>query len=185
MANIPIEKKGGGFPLVPVIVGVLVLLALLFFLARGCDDNNPATPDGLIEDTLTQDPDAGLGPNDGLAAPFASVDDIFADTTQLATYGGRSVRLNDVRVTSVVGDSTFYVQSNDGRRLFVVLEGMGEDEPGGPPDGQAAIREGQTLDLEGTLEQNTDFGRYGLSGSDLEAANRTGLLLRARRVEGA
>lgn len=95
MANIPIEKKGGGFPLLPVIVGVLVLLALLFFLARGCDDNNPATSDGLIEDTLTQDPDAGLGPNDTDSIPgvlqgdadndgdsFERVDSLLGDTTR-------------------------------------------------------------------------------------------------------
>jgi hypothetical protein len=95
MANIPIEKKGGGFPLVPVIVGLLVVLALVFFLVRGFDDNDPATSDGLIEDTLTQDPDAGLGPNDTDSIPgvlqgdadndgdsFEPVDPLVGDTTR-------------------------------------------------------------------------------------------------------
>lgn len=69
MANIPIEKKGGGFPLLPVILGAILVLALLFFLARGCDDNDPVTPDGVIEDTLSADPDAGIGPNDTDSIP--------------------------------------------------------------------------------------------------------------------
>ncbi len=188
MANIPIEKKSGGFPLLPVILGALAVLALLFFLMRGCDDNNPRTADGIVEDSLTANPDAGLGPNDvpdSLGALFTSVDDIFRDSTAWTTYNGRAARFNNVRVTSVVGDSTFYVQSNNGQRLFVVLEGLGENEPGGPPDGQMAVKVGDQLNLEGTLVRNDDFARYGLSGDDLARFNRMGLMLRAHRVSAS
>ena len=87
MANIPIEKKRGGFPILPVLLGLLALLILLFFLARGCGDDNAAS-DPVVGDTLTQTPGVGTGANslDSLSEdgqnPFGDPDSVLNDSTR-------------------------------------------------------------------------------------------------------
>lgn len=187
MANIPIEPTRRS-NLLPILLGALAALALLFFLVRGCGDNDGQPGDvGPIGTDTTA---AATPPMDD--TPFTSVDDILADSAQCMDGGtirsgeGRPATLTDVRVTRVVGDSTFYVEAANGRRLFVVLQGMGESETTGTPaDGGQAIREGDTVTLDGRLICNSDFTRYGMAADDLVEANRSGLMLRARRVEGA
>lgn len=186
MANIPIERKSGGTPWWLWLLGALLLLGILLFAIRGCDDNNPATEDGLVEDTTAADPNAGIDPNNpaGLGTAFSTVDDVFADTTNLAAMVGRDVTLTDVPVQGVAGDSTFYVTAANGQRLLVVLEGLGESEsgPGDGSDGAQNINDGDRLNLTGRLERLDDGARYGLAGADLDRVGRQGIYLRARRV---
>ena len=188
MANIPIEPTRRS-NLLPILLGALAALALLFFLLRGCADNDgqpgdvgPVGSDNGIVNPDSAGPDGtSLGAMAGDA--FRSVDDIYVDTTAMTGYAGRQVELSNVRVTNVTGDSTFYVQTADGRnRLFVVLTRLGEGETtGGSADGQQSIKDGDTVSLRGTLESG-DFSRYGMSGEDLAMAQRSGLMLRATRV---
>ncbi|HYE58277.1 MAG TPA: hypothetical protein VD948_07210, partial [Rhodothermales bacterium] len=87
MANIPIEKKRGGFPLLPVLLGLLALMLLLFFLARGCGDGNVASAPA-VGDSLVQMPGVGAGPNDldslsdDVERPFGDADSSLNDTTR-------------------------------------------------------------------------------------------------------
>ena len=193
MANIPIEKKSGT-PWWLYLLGALLLLGLLGLLTRGCDDNDATTADGIVEDSLAAGGEAGIDSNIGDSATagvgnaFSSVDDVFADTTNLSGTIGREVTFNNVRVTDVVGDSTFYATAANGQRLFVVLEGLGEGETGGTADGQQAIRNGDTVSLSGRIESATgrDFSTYGRQSADTDRIGRQGIYLRARRVvEGA
>ncbi len=187
MANIPIEPTRRS-NLLPILLGALAALALLFFLLRGCDnDGQPGDVGPVGSDNGIVNPDSAGPDGTSLGAmadrAFTDVDSIFVDTTAVSTYAGRAVELRNVRVTNVTGDSTFYVQTADGRnRLFVVLQNMGESQTtGASTDGMQSIRDGDTVSLRGTLEQG-DFARYGLTGNDLAMAQRNGVLLRATRV---
>ncbi len=188
MANIPIEPARRS-NLLPILLGALVALALLFFVLRGCDnDGQPGDVGPVGSDNGIVNPDSA-GP-DGtslgamMGAPFTSVDEMFADTTvEMNTYAGREVTLTNVPVEGVAGDSTFYVTTNDGRnRVFVILTGLGESETtGGSADGQQSIKNGDRVTLRGTLERG-DFSRYGMNAEDMARAERTGLVLRATRA---
>ena len=187
MANIPIEPTRRS-NLLPILLGALVALALLFFVLRGCDnDGQPGDVGPVGSDNGIVNPDSAGPDGTSLGAmagnAFSSVDDIFADSVAMPGYAGREVTLTNAAVTNVVGDSTFYVQTADGRnRIFVVLTGLGESQTtGGSADGQQSIKDGDRISLRGTLE-NGDFSRYGMNPEDLARAQRTGLMLRATRV---
>ena len=187
MANIPIEPTRRS-NLLPILLGALAALALLFFLLRGCDnDGQPGDVGPIGSDNGIVNPDSAGPDGTSLGAmadrAFTDVDSIFVDTTAVSGYAGRAVELRNVRVTNVTGDSTFYVATADGRnRLFVVLQNLGESQTTGTSaDGAQSIKDGDTVSLRGTLERG-DFTRYGLAGDDLARAERTGVLLRASRI---
>lgn len=187
MANIPIEPTRRS-NLLPILLGALAALALLFFLLRGCDnDGQPGDVGPVGSDNGIVNPDSAGPDGTSLGAmadrAFNNVDSIFVDSTRYATYTGRNVELRNVTVTNVTGDSTFYVNTADGRnRLFVVMQNMGESQTtGDATDGANAIREGDVISIRGTLE-NSDFARYGMNAEDLARAQRFGMLLRATRI---
>ncbi len=93
----------------------------------------------------------------------------------------RPVDLDDARVLSVVGDSAFFVGTDDNRRVLVVLESLGESQTGADgTDGTYNINEGDRVSIDGTVARYTEGtrGTWELSDADRERMLRQGLYVR-------
>ena len=150
MANIPVEKKAGT-PWWLWLLGLLLLLALIFFLIEAFDDE----PDG---DEVA------------VADPVETVDPIVAPpVTETA------LDLSDVYVTRVTGDRAFFVAPSEGstdETLVILDQNMSPDTPG--IEGQVDVNEGQRLNLAGgRLEPLGDENLAGMGLSDSEAGMMT------------
>lgn len=194
MANIPIEKKAGRSFLMPLLA-LLALGLLGFFLMRGCADEGTG-PDGTttaaVDTVRTGGAPAGVVPGDTLGtagagtggatgAEISSLGDF--NVADLRPYVGRSVRLRDVTPLRVIGDSTFLVAGENNRNMLVVLQGLGEGQEG-VADGRYTIREGQALNITGTVVAYPPADTVALNAEDRAAARAQGIYLRARRVAG-
>ncbi len=116
----------------------------------------------MIDDDLVEG-DVETGEVTGLAA-------LRGDLAQMA---GRPVQLDDVRVTALAGDSTFYV--GDGAdRVLIVLESLGESQSGGGDgsDGAFNVDVGDVVDIRGEVKafQRGMRGSSTLAEADLAAA---------------
>ena len=144
MANIPVEHKSGT-PWWLWLLGLLLLLALIFFLIEAFDDE----PDG---DEITA---------------VETVDPVVAPPVTAT-----ALDLSDVYVTRVTGDRTFYVapsEADSANETLVILDQ--EASPGAPGiEGQVDINPGQRVSLTGgRLEPLGDMDLAGLGLSDDEA----------------
>ena len=123
-----------------------------------------AMADDMMDDG-TMDDDAMAGDT-----PAADASPLAGDLSQRV---GQAVSLQGVRVTSVVGDSTFYV-GDGAERTLVVLESLGESEsgPGTGSDGVFNVDTGDTVTLNGTVRSYdaTMRGTSGLTAADRSAA---------------
>ena len=95
---------------------------------------------------------------------------------------GTRVDIDDARVLSVVGDSTFWIGTGMDRRTLVVLTNLGESETGaGGSDGVFNIDEGDTVSINGAFARYDDDGAPGLSeltDADTEALRQRNTYIR-------
>lgn len=96
---------------------------------------------------------ATAGANGNQAGNGAEITDylIIVNTPDRQSLVGRRVRLNDVKVQSVVGDRTFYVGPSESQRIFVVLDEA--KTPDSPVEGKYDVTAGQTFSMTGTIER--------------------------------
>ena len=124
---------------------------------------------------------------DGAAAGDGTMDDgdmgdgaMASDASPLAgtLTVGQSIALNNVRVTGLAGDSTFYV-GDGAERTLVVLENLGESQsgPGDGEDGAFDVNTGDMVNINGTVRS---FAREMRGASTMSDADRTAA--EARRV---
>ncbi len=66
-----------------------------------------------------------------------------------SSFIGKRVRFDNVKVLSVVGDSTFYVGSDNTHRVFVEMKEVAT--PGDATEGRVDINPGQTVSFTGTV----------------------------------
>ncbi len=188
MAKIPVEKKSGT-SWWAWILGLLVLLALIWLLAElfTGDDVDDVEPVGQVEQPVDQQPGQPAAAT-GLITSVATL----LDAPDREALAGREVQLSNLRVTSVVGDSTFYVTPDDAvtsdgaettRRFFVALD---EEVPSPPQDveGRYDVTEGQLISLSGTVREimTTDPGTWGITGADAEQMMDDAIYLRAQQL---
>ena len=210
MANIPVEKKsGGGF--LPWLLGILALIALIWLGAELFDEEPDADEiagiennEGPIDDVEIDVPGIDLiDTDDDLYDPLASniyVTDVELDELEVegadvdgdgqierAAEGrgdrrlGSAVDLDNARVLNVVGDSAFFVGTDDARRVLVVLENLGESEAGARgTDGAYNIDEGDMVSINGTVARYTEGARgtWELPDTERERMLRQGLYVR-------
>jgi hypothetical protein len=130
--------------------------------------------------------DAGVLPEDADATGTggSALDEATASRNLQARIGER-IRLQQVEVTELVGDSTFYVGSGPMRTL-VVLTGLGESEggPGDGSDGRFNMDVGDTVTLSGEVMayQEGMRGTFGLRNEDRNAAAQRGAVLAVRQA---
>ena len=183
MAKIPVEKKSGG-SIWPWIIGLLLLAGLIWLLFEllGNDDDVDLAEEDTVE--MIEDDDRATA---GVITSMATLTSM-QDKSALI---GREVDLSNLRVESVVGDSSFFAVPSEGgnQRLLVVLQGLGETgDPANAPvgaDGEYNVDVGDMVDVEGTIEQFTDeVGQQsGVTGADAERALSDGIYLNANELE--
>ena len=144
MANIPVERTSGT-PWWLWLLGLLLLLALIFFLIEAFDDE----PDG-----------------DEIAA-VETVDPVVTPpVTETA------LDMSNLYVTRVTGDRTFFVAPSedmaDMETLVILDQNMSPDAPG--IEGQVDINDGQIVSLTGArMEPLGDMNLAGMGLSDADA----------------
>ena len=171
MAEIPIKKKKASiWPW--LILGALALIAVLAIWAA-VDDDDEAEMRGeevaAVEDERIADVPAGAITT--TAALTASTPDLL---------DGKELRIDQMRVTRVVGDRTFYVAEPNGDRQFLVVT----DEPAATA-GSAPVSEGQTIRIIGTVEQpqEADANTLQLTEQEAQAMRGDQLYLRAQQLD--
>ncbi len=180
MANIPVERtEGGGWW--KWLLALLLLLALIWLVMELFDDEPDADEIVGAEDNVGLIDDVEIGDDD--IEPLTEVDYLYDDYDEAAgrVEIGQEVDLDDVPVLSVVGDSAFFVGDNDGRRVLVVLENLGESQTGaGGSDGVFDINEGMILDIDGEVVRymQGERGTWQVPDSERERMLRQGLFVR-------
>ena len=163
MANIPVERKGGGMPWWTWLLALLAVAGLIWLVAEMTDDepdadDYAATDDVGMTDAELDDEVDGL--DDGIATgTLTSLDDVREARRQDLLYG-KEVDLDAVTAESVAGDSTFFIADPDASgdaRLLVVLQNLRETEadPTGATgsDGRYNVDEGDVVDIEGRVDR--------------------------------
>ncbi|WP_412068110.1 hypothetical protein [Rubrivirga sp. IMCC43871] len=119
-----------------------------------------ADDDGLFEtDAEMAD---GPGGRDDASDPLPDAGTLEGVTVTRFQPGTR-VDVDDARVLRVVGDSTFWIGTDELRKTLVVLVGLGESETGaGGTDGVFDVDEGDTVSIDGAFARYAD-GERGLS----------------------
>lgn len=191
MADIPVERKGGGLPWWAWLLALLAVAGLIWLVAEMADDepdaDDYATPDdvGMTDEELggeVDDLDAGIA-----TGTLTSLDEIREARRQDLLYG-KEVDLDDVAVENVVGDSTFFIQDPDASgdaRLLVVLQNLGESEtdPAGPTgsDGRYNVDDGDIVDIEGRVDRFRGDEPQ-VTGQNRDRLAPDSLYINARRV---
>lgn len=165
MAKIPVERtSGGGASWLPWLLGLAVLALGIWGIAEWVspdDDEVALVPPVETTEPMQQPMEQPQAMEPAPAEPAGAITDLSTlyDSTNRRALAGRSVRLDDVQVAEVVGDSVFYlapetnVDVTPGNR--VVLAGLDEVIPSSPSDveGRYDVTEGQTVAVYGTVER--------------------------------
>lgn len=173
MANIPVERQSGGTPWWVWLLLPLALIALIWaavsLLGGDDDDIDPALVDN--QEVVDNEP----------APDVAAV-------TGIATRVGESVTLTDVSVERVIGDRTFTVAAPDGALEVPHVIVLDEEEPSPETpgiEGQVDINPGQTVTIEGVIEE-LDAGpaqALDISQEEAEAVSASRYIIRATSVD--
>ncbi len=190
MANIPVERTSTGTPWWVWLLGLLLLIGLIWFIAElvGDDDDDYVAEDpvGVVDEptTVVAEPVETTG-----ADAITSIAGLAEGRTSI----GRQVNLDNVRVITVTGDSSFFIGSSPGAEdgALVVLENLGESETyaTGPEgaDGRYNVDEGDMVDVEGVIaafdESVPDYAD--MTAADRDRAMRSGIYINAQDVEAA
>ena len=148
-----------------------------------------ADDDGLFETDAAMADGAGGADDAGELATVTSADMVrdgeramLNGVTVTRYQPGTRVQLQDARVLSVVGDSTFWIGTGDDRRTLVVLSDLGESETGaGGTDGVFDIDEGDSVSITGAFARYDGDGAPGLSeltDADSEAIRQRNTYIR-------
>ena len=193
MANIPVEERRGGAPWWLWLMLLLLLAGGIFFIAEALDSE----PDGdefVYDDTETVD---GLTDSERAVGAYDAENDTatltslnpIVEADNAESMVGRRVDVNNVRVASLAGDSTFWAYPNgpDGERVFVVLEELGETEhgPGTGADGRYNVDDADLFDITGTVQQvrPNDPDAWGVTGEEAAEMREQQVYIRADRLD--
>ena len=128
------------------------------------DEYIRATSLTILDEAMAESMAGGL-------ATLAALSDAF----DAGDAAGMMTELDDVRVTALAGDSTFYI-GDGAQRVLVVLESLGESEvgPGDGSDGVFDVNVGDEVDMSGTVRAFTRGmrGTATLAESDQAEAER-------------
>lgn len=171
MAEIPVERKKGGLPwwLIPLILA-LILIPLIFFLARGCNPavvgnsnnsngnsrvasgngnsargNNTAVVVNNNSGTMTGN-NANANSNAGSVGATMSDANGFGSTADKKTLIGRMADFQNVKVNRVLSDHVFTVKSGDGEMFALLDEKL---DTGGGNEKRIQMKPGMSVNLSG------------------------------------
>lgn len=188
MANIPVEQTRTGPPWWLWLLGLLLLAGLIWLIAELLDDDTDVADVETVDPIETVDPVDSVDPAVG---PITSI----AELADGRNAVGREVDLDDVRVLTLTGDSSFFAGAGPDAATeagaLVVLQGMNESASLPPPptgaDGEYNVDEGDVVSLEGVLaafdETAPDYAD--LPAADRDRALRSGVYINATDVEAS
>lgn len=187
MARIPVEHKGGG-GWWKWLLALLVLAAGIWILVEALDTDEPGIAEAPVEGV---EPAPVLPPQDAPIMDLATL----TNAPDAATYYGRDLQLNDLYVTRVVSDGTFFVCSAEAGaqgepttgmagehpcttgEVLVVLDENASAGPTPPPgtavEGAANVNEGQMVAItDGRVSpfQSTQADAWGLDQEEMGLA---------------
>jgi hypothetical protein len=102
----------------------------------------------------------------------------------VGVQAGDDVHLHDARITDVAGERTFWISAGAGERMLVLAPHT-TGVTGQIGDRRETFRAGQTVAIEGRVEQARGMDIEGLTAADRNALQSAeGLVIRAVRVTG-
>lgn len=168
MAEIRIEKKKQKSVWPWVLLGAIAFIAVLAVWAALDENNEP----GQEYTVVTEQGGEALG---------AITNPEMLSKSAPRTLDGKELRIDQMRVTKVLGERTFYVTSGRGgdREYLVFL-----DDPRAV-EGNGRIEEGQTVRIIGTVEQGAevDATQMELTVQEAQAMRDDELYLRAQKLD--
>lgn len=180
MARIPVEKKGG-VPWWVWLLALFLLAGVIWWVAvAGDDEVEPVATEEVVPVVPAEPvPDPAAG---GVITDVSTL--LNADGLQ--QFVGREVQLSDMRVTSVVGDQTFWATPNNmpsERRFFVVLRE--QLTPGTPTEGRYDVTEGQIITINGSVHElvNTEASAWGLTEQEVQGLGNDAIYLAAQSLD--
>jgi hypothetical protein len=189
VANSPVEKAHSGIPWWLWLLGLVLLGLLLWFLIGLFDDDDVDT--AVIDDLDAVESVETVDPVETAAGPITSI----AELADGRNAVGREVDLDDVRVLTLTGDSSFFAGAGPDAATeagaLIVLQGMNESASLPPPptgaDGMYNVDEGDVVSVEGVLvafdETVPDYAD--LPAADRDRALRSGVYINATDVEAS
>jgi hypothetical protein len=187
MANIPVERDASK-PWWLWLLGLLLLAFLVWLAFELFDDEPDADEIAGTEDNVGLIDDVDL--SDDLGVEEVTVEEDLYETDPEVEVGpvmasrlqpGTPVRLQNVPVYRVIGDSTFWIGRDDGRRFLVVLAGLGESETGARgTDGVFNVDEDEMVSITGAIARmvDGDRGLSELTDADNEALRERDVYIR-------
>ncbi|WBY17079.1 hypothetical protein PF049_02640 [Erythrobacteraceae bacterium WH01K] len=154
MAEIPIEKKSG-FPwwLLLLLAGLLVG-GLIWWLAEK-DDNELVENDVVAEDQVSEEVPLIDDALDGdLGGGEAITDLAVIASTSDGSLSGRNVALSGVTAGEVPYDASFWVVSETGEKVWIVLDEV--RTPNTPIEGRVDVDQGDIVDIVGVVRNASE-----------------------------
>jgi hypothetical protein len=170
-----------------------VAVLLGFSTLSACTDDVDGDADDAYvvpDDSIGVAPSGTAVSDSALAAAGDAINSLDAvrEARRNRSLYGREVALQDVRATTIAGDSTFFIQDPDASgdaRLLVVLEDLGEAEPDPTgregSDGRYNVDEGDVLDVEGRVDRFSGTERQ-VTGMNRDRLLPDSLYIRATRI---
>jgi hypothetical protein len=180
----PTETRTGpsaAAALIPILLLALVV-AGAWWLLRTAPDQRGMEGEGTLGTTgYEAGPEAGIP---GVVGRPGTVGTTGVGDGLVGVEAGDEVHLHDARITDVAGERTFWIEAGAGERMLVLAPHT-TGVTGQIGDRRETFRAGQTVAIEGRVEQAGEVNVEGLGDIDrrtLESAD--GLVIRAMRVTG-
>lgn len=186
MADIDVQRKSG-MGWLWWILGLIVLALIIWWIVEANDNDADdvaavpvATAPAAEVATPATAPMAATAPTT-TAASSATIADVLANPT---TYAGQPFSTGQVKVAEVVSDRGFWVEGNNGQRLFVVMDESpkpGTADVQGPPDTKPTRTEkaGDMVQINGTLYTSADQVQPPLDAQTKQAVQGQPIFLQA------
>lgn len=165
----------------PWLLGLLVLVLVIWLLAEffstDGEERGTTQPEQVEQEATTESSAMATGGVITDAAVLLNAE----DPRQLA---GRAVELSSMNVTSVTGDSTFYVTSEGSDRRFLIA--LNEVIPSLPEgvEGRYDVTEGQVIDISGHVRalSNYEPDAWGISEQEAQPMMDDQIYIRAQSL---
>ena len=143
MARIPVEKRDAGFPWWGWILALLIAVGAIWLIAELLDNDAEIEP---VETAAVYEADRNV--------EDITAFNVIAEPANAGALAGRQVTLQNMKVTSVVGDLAFYAEPADASNDEDVLIVLNEDAtPGAAVEGRYDVTEGQQIAIRGSIAE--------------------------------
>lgn len=187
MAKIPVEKKQGT-PWFLWLLGLLLAGALVWGLVEVLNDDAEIA-EGVEPVPEVVEPIEPMTEPEGATGTITSLETLL-DSNDPSSMVGQRVNISGVTATAVSGDSTYWIANPDEgiqERVFVVLHGLGESQPGPGTgtDGKFNIDQSETMQVQGTVQavQPSDPDAWGITGNEARELREYQVYIRATSLD--